>query len=188
METINNFRSCQSSKIEINYNPAFAGFFLYLQIPFKIQNSMLEQELSFIKEHLHYLEKENVAVSKVSVGWHLDHSLKVINTVLDILKQSDTEEYEKKFNFFRFYIFLKGSFPRGKVKSPKRVLPPEIILIKALEEQIRLVENSLKNYPSIQENQFFTHPIFKQLNKKQTLKFLKLHSQHHFKIIQDILK
>lgn len=122
------------------------------------------------------------------MGWHLDHSLKVMNSVLDTLKNSDAKEFKKKFNFFRFYIFLKGSFPRGKARSPKRVLPPEIILIEEIEKQIRLVENSLKNYPSIQENQFFTHPIFKQLNKKQTLKFLKLHSQHHFKIIQDILK
>ena len=149
---------------------------------------MLEQELSFIKENLHHLEKENSAVSKASVGWHLDHSLKVMNSVLDTLKNSDASEYKKRFNFFHFYIFLKGSFPRGKVRSPKQVLPPEIILKEDLESQLHLVENKLKNYTIIQENQYFTHPIFKQLNKKQTLKFLKLHSQHHFKIIQDILK
>jgi len=149
---------------------------------------MLDQELSFIKKHLHHLEKENSAVSKANVGWHLDHSLKVMHSVLDTLKNSDASEYKKRFNFFRFYIFLKGSFPRGKVRSPKRVLPPEIILKEDLERQLHLVENKLKNYTTIQENQYFTHPIFKQLNKKQTFKFLKLHSQHHFKIIQDILK
>lgn len=40
---------------------------------------------------------------------------------------------------------------------------------------------------SLDENQFFTHTLFKQLNKKQTLKFLGLHTNHHLKIVKDIL-
>ena len=66
---------------------------------------MLEQELSFIKENLHHLEKENSAVSKASVGWHLDHSLKVMNSVLDTLKNSDAKEFKKSLIFFVFIFF-----------------------------------------------------------------------------------
>jgi hypothetical protein len=56
-------------------------------------------------------------------------------------------------------------------------------------------QESLKNtYQAItylkdcEENQYFMHPFFGQLNKKQTIKFLAIHTEHHLKIIRDILK
>lgn len=149
---------------------------------------MLQQELAFIKENIKNMEKKNPSISKVSIGWHLDHSLKVINGVLGVLKQSNPKEYKRNFNVIRAIVFLRGKFPRGRARSPKRVLPPEIILKADVEKQLQDAEENLKIIPKLQENQHFSHPIFKQLNKKQTLQFLKLHTQHHFKIIEDILK
>ncbi|WP_397445802.1 DUF1569 domain-containing protein [Polaribacter sp. R77954] len=150
--------------------------------------NMLAKELTFIQENLTNIDKQNLSVSKVSVGWHLDHSLKVINAVLGVLHKSDPKEYKRSFNFLRTMVFLKGAFPRGKAKSPKRVLPPEIILKEDIEKQLKLAEDNLKIIPKISDKQHFSHPLFKQLNKKQTLQFLKLHTQHHFKIIEDIVK
>jgi hypothetical protein len=149
---------------------------------------MLEKELNFIKAHLNSLEKENLDVSKANVGWHLDHSVKVINSVFKGLQNSNSNEYKKDFNLLRSFIFTLGTFPRGKVKSPKRVLPPEIILKEDLENQLRLVTKNLESFNDLEKNSFFIHPLFKQLNKKQTIKFLKLHTNHHLKIIKDILK
>lgn len=149
---------------------------------------MLEQELTCIKENLKNFEIQNFSVSKATVGWHLDHSLKVINGVIGMLESSNPKDYNRSFNFVRFIVFLKGSFPRGRAKSPKRVLPPEIIIKEAIEKQLLAAEQNLKIIPALHENQHFSHPIFKQLNKKKTLKFLKLHTQHHLKIIEDILK
>jgi hypothetical protein len=51
-----------------------------------------------------------------------------------------------------------------------------------------LVTKNLESFNDLEKNSFFIHPLFKQLNKKQTIKFLKLHTNHHFKIIKDILK
>lgn len=149
---------------------------------------MLDKELSFIKEHIQYLEKENLQVSKVNIGWHLDHSLKVINNVLAALKDSNPKEYQQKFNTLRILTFTLGFFPRGKARSPKRVLPPEIILKKDVENQMETAIKKLKEIDNIDSNQFFTHPLFDQLNKKQTIKFLGLHTNHHLKIVKDILK
>lgn len=149
---------------------------------------MLQKELSFINDNIRNLDIVNLKISKASVGWHLDHSLKVINGVLGAITESDPKEYYPKFNFLRFIVFLKGSFPRGKAKSPKRVLPPEIILEKALQQQLNLAEEKIKIIPKLQEKQHFSHPIFKQLNKKQTIKFLQIHTQHHLNIVRDILK
>jgi hypothetical protein len=149
---------------------------------------MLSKEFSFIKDFIKFKERENLSVSKASVGWHLDHSLKVINSVCATLRVSNANDYKKEFNGLRILTFTLGFFPRGKAKSPKRVLPPAIIKKKDIENQL---EEAIKNIASIQElqeNQYFTHPLFKQLNKKQTVRFLKLHTNHHLKIIRDILK
>jgi hypothetical protein len=38
-----------------------------------------------------------------------------------------------------------------------------------------------------EKNQFFPHPFLGNLNKKQTIHFLSIHTLHHLKIINDIL-
>ena len=144
---------------------------------------MLNNEFHFIRENLINIDKENLKVSKVNVGWHLDHSLKVINGVFKVLKNSNSSEYKKEFNKLRFVVFLIGRFPRGRAKSPKRVLPPEIVVKEDVESQLNLAIENVKLISCIKENQYFTHPLFKQLNKKQTLKFLRLHTNHHLKIV-----
>ena len=149
---------------------------------------MLNNEFHFIRENLINIDKENLKVSKVNVGWHLDHSLKVINGVFKVLKNSNSSEYKKEFNKLRFVVFLIGRFPRGRAKSPRRVLPPEIVVKEDVESQLNLAIENVKLISCIKENQYFTHPLFKQLNKKQTLKFLRLHTNHHLKIVKDILK
>lgn len=149
---------------------------------------MLHKEFSFIKANIQHLEKEDLKVSKGNVGWHLDHSLKVINSVYENIKESKPADYKKEFNLLRLLTFTLGSFPRGKVKSPKRVLPPEIILKEDVENQLGEAIKNLEIIEGFDENQFFTHPLFKQLNKKQTIKFLGLHTNHHLKIVKEILK
>ena len=149
---------------------------------------MLNKEFAIIKENLKYLEKKNVKISNVSVGWHLDHSLKVINSVFDALKNSDPAKYKSQFNGLRILAFTLRSFPRGKAKSPKRVLPPEIIIKEDVKKQLEFAIDNFKVFQDLKENQYFEHPIFKKLNKKKAIKFLKLHTNHHLKIVKDILK
>ena len=149
---------------------------------------MLDKEFSVIKEYIDHQGKKNLKISKANVGWHLDHSLKVINSVFEALENSNPDDYKKEFNGLRLFTFTLGFFPRGKAKSPKRVLPPEIILKEGIETQLEKAIWSFEIANSFDENQFFTHPLFKQLNKKQTLKFLRLHTNHHLKIVKDIVQ
>ena len=149
---------------------------------------MLDREFEQIKNYIDSFDKENLKVSKANVGWHLDHSLKVINKVFEGLRASNSKDYKWKFSGLRLLAFTIGSFPRGRAKSPKRVLPPEIIRKEDIERQFELAILNVKLIHNLNENQFFTHPLFKQLNKKSTIKFLGLHTNHHLKIISDILK
>ena len=148
---------------------------------------MLNKELELIKSYLKYLDVGNQEISKGSVGWHLDHSLKVINNVSVALIKSDVRDYNSKFNLLRLITFTIGFFPRGKAKSPKRVLPPEEISIEDVKNQLDLATKNLELITALKDHQHFIHPLFKQLNKKQTIKFLRLHTNHHLKIIRDIL-
>lgn len=149
---------------------------------------MLKKQLTQIESYFDKIEALNKKVSKSNVGWHLDHSLKVINSVVNALVTSDPKKYSPQFSLKRRIVFASGFFPRGRAKSPKKVLPPEIILLKDLQEQVMEAAEGLGSIKELDNNTFFTHPIFKQLNKKQTIKFLKLHTNHHLKIINDILK
>ncbi len=38
------------------------------------------------------------------------------------------------------------------------------------------------------ENVYFNHHVFGMLTKKQTLRFLEIHTKYHLKIVNDILK
>jgi hypothetical protein len=149
---------------------------------------MLHKEFSLIRVYLKDEKKQKLSVSKSDVGWHIDNSLKVINSVSEALINSDPKDYKSRFNVMRFFAFTIGSFPRGKAKAPKRVLPPKKILKEDIKNQLELAVQNIVSINNTGENQYFMHPLFKELNKKQTIKFLKLHTNHHLKIIRDILK
>lgn len=151
----------------------------------------MKKLLALITEMENYIsshEKTNPTVSNATVGWQIAHSLKVINTIIDALKLSNPTAYKWKFNKMRFVLMLIGKIPRGKAKAPKAVQPSEEITTESLKEQMEKVRSKLQNWNSIDKNAHFPHPYFGDLNKKTTIKFLGLHTNHHLKIIKDILK
>jgi len=144
-----------------------------------------------IKELESYIavkDKRNDAVSTSDIAWQIDHSLKVFNLVSETLLNSNPELHSSRFNKWRLLCFTIGYFPRGKVKAPKFVRPPEIVSIEDLELQLKLAYQNIENIKSANENAHFKHFIFGVLNKNRTLRFLQLHTNHHLKIIRDILK
>ena len=149
---------------------------------------LLQDKLSELETYFTNRDILVEQISKVSVGWHVDHSFKVFEKVSDILINSDTTEYKWQFNFWRTYCFLLNRFPRGKAKAPKAVRPKEEITLESLQNQLQEVDNRVKKLSSLTVNANFKHPIFGYLNKNQALKFLNLHTEHHLKIIRDILE
>lgn len=141
-----------------------------------------------LESYIPFKDKRNDLVSTSDVAWQIDHSLKVINLVSETFLNSDPKNYKKKFNKWRLLYFALGRFPRGKVKAPKFVRPPEIITIEDLKSQILLAYENVESISTANDNAHFKHFIFGVLNKRQTITFLKLHTNHHLKIIRDILK
>ena len=131
---------------------------------------------------------KNDSVSKSDIAWHIDHSLKVFNLVSKSLVLSNPKHYVNQFNTWRFILFNLNFIPRGKAKAPKMVFPPNEISDELLEKQIQLAFENIEQLKTANKNAYFKHFVFGVLNKKRTIRFLKLHTNHHLKIIKDILK
>lgn len=144
--------------------------------------------LGEIEQDIPFKDRKNDSVSVSNIGWQLDHSLKVFNVVSEWTIQSDPKEYEQKFNFWRMVLFPIGYIPRGKVKAPKIVQPPNIILDEDLYTQLQAAKNHISILKSLPKSSYFKHFIFGKLSKKQTLRFLQMHTNHHLKIVRAILK
>ena len=149
----------------------------------KLNNSIKELE-----NDISAFDKKNETVSKATVGWHIEHSLKVLTQIIGAVEQSNPENYKQKFNLKRI-IFLGFNFiPRGKGKAPKTVLPEGEITMASLKTHLEHVKGLVSKIDLLQPNNHFKHPYFGDLNLAQTKKFIVLHTNHHLKIIKDIIR
>ncbi len=148
----------------------------------------LEILLNQLESRIPLFENENGSISKSNVGWHIEHSLLTINGITKVILRSNPKEYQWKFKFSKMVIFILGKIPRGKAKAPQIVVPNTTIDLASLQEHINKTRNSLKELESLSINHFFEHPYFGKLKKKETLRFLEIHTNHHLEIIEDIIK
>ncbi len=147
----------------------------------------LSKLIKSLEEKIPMMDAANTQISSAKVGWHIQHSLLVVNSIINGLKQSDPNTYQWKFNLNKTLIFTLGKIPRGKGKAPKVVQPKEEITKDTLLESVEKANISVAELNHVQKNQYFLHPYFGHLNLKPTIKFLKIHTKHHLKIINDIL-
>ena len=144
--------------------------------------------INTLESHIENREVSNPKISKANVAWHIDHSLKVINNVIIALQNSDPKTYKNNLSFLGRIILLVGSFPRGRAKAPKTVIPPKVILEEDIIAQFKAVKTNIKLIDTLDKNAYFKHPIFGNINKAKIYRFMELHTKHHLKIIDDILR
>ena len=149
----------------------------------KINNLLNELEAQITN-----YSKLNQAISEGNVGWHIVHSCLVINSVCGAVLKSDASKFIKKFSIKAFLVLLLNSFPRGKAKAPSFTVPSEELSPASILNSIQAARVSIETLAKAGKNQYFTHPIFGDLNTGQTFKLLGVHTNHHLKIIKDILK
>jgi len=132
-------------------------------------------------------ESINQAISKSSVGWHIEHTLLTINRVIDQLKKSDPNDYKWKFSSLRILVFTISKIPRGRAQSPNSVKPGNNFTAETLKDQSGTIKEKIKELQALKPNNYFEHPYFGKLNLKPAIKFLKIHTKHHLDIINDII-
>jgi hypothetical protein len=149
----------------------------------KINNLLNELEAQITN-----YSKLNQAISEGNVGWHIVHSCLVINSVCGAVLKSDPSKFIKKFSFKAILVLLLNSFPRGKAKAPSFTMPSEELSPASILNSIQAARANIEALSKADKNQYFTHPIFGDLNTGQTFKFLGVHTNHHLNIIKDILQ
>jgi hypothetical protein len=134
-------------------------------------------------------EKIATAVSPVSVGWHISHSLMVLVTVGNTLIQSAPAAIPYKFRWKRVVIMAVGRIPRRSGKAPERVKPAEeTITPEGLRNKLIETKAVLMNLEKAPAASNFVHPVFGPMQKKAGLRFMRIHTYHHLLIIRDIVK
>lgn len=161
---------------------SFAQF--YQAIKMEKLKSLLKELENKIPQHT----ISHAAVSKSSVGWHIEHSLLTMHLILEALKNSNPNDYQKTFNFKRMMVFAMNKIPRGKAKAPNAVLPKHAITEETIKEHLQKMSTKLNDLNTLDPNNFFAHPIFGHLNVQKTKKLFVIHTKHHLQIINDIIQ
>jgi hypothetical protein len=147
----------------------------------KLRN-LVDELASYIPQS----ELRNDQVSASNVGWQIEHSLLVISSVIEGVKRSDPSKYKWSFRPFKYLIFWRGKIPRGKSKAPKFVVP-DTFTAESLQNHIDSCRAKITEFESVGAGHYFSHPYFGDTKKKDVIPFLELHTEHHVKIIRDIL-
>lgn len=148
----------------------------------------LHRQLQELNEQISNCDFLSESVSSAPVGWHIEHSLLVIDGVIESLSKSDPTQFKSSFNLKKKIIYLLGKFPKGKAKAPKYVRPKEESTSQdALLEHIQQTTRALPSLSELDNKAHFKHPIFGFLALNDAIRFLEMHTEHHLKINREIL-
>ncbi|MBT8287689.1 MAG: DUF1569 domain-containing protein [Bacteroidia bacterium] len=151
-------------------------------------SEFLDDYLGEIESFIDRGDSLNQEVSQVSVAWHLHHSLLTIDQIYMTLETSDPEKFESEISAIRT-LSLTGNFiPRGLAQSPDSVRPPEEFTNQDIKELLDKIKRLESKFTDLDEHSFFDHPYFGHLNRSHSMRFLQVHTNHHLKIIKDIVK
>lgn len=146
----------------------------------------IEKYLDEIYSYINHEHRLNTAVSTVNVGWHIEHTSLVIIKIIETVTKSNPKKYKWKFNIKRSFVFFLKKFPRGNATAPDIVKPKQIEKTNFPQLLIQTKE-ALQKLKQADPNQYFRHPIFGDLNKKNTFIMLDIHTRHHLQIVKDII-
>lgn len=151
----------------------------------------MEKLLKLVKEleeHVPNYAELQPAISAANVGWHVEHCLMVFVRIITAMETSDPALYKSTFNIKKMLVYTLNKIPRGRAKAPKIVQPTGEIMPDKLMRNIEAATLKIKALANLQKHHHFDHPYFGKLNLKETNKFLAIHTNHHLKIINDIMK
>jgi hypothetical protein len=148
--------------------------------------TQLENLLNQLESKIPHFEKLNPAISKSNIGWHLDHTLMVLVSIINSTAKSDPANYKWTFNFRRLLVMTLGKIPRGKAKAPSGVQPKGDCTYDSLMEKMAYAKTKLQELKQLPNDKYFIHPGLGNMKLKQTIKFLGIHTSHHLAIIEEI--
>ena len=141
-----------------------------------------------LENALPFLDKKNEAISQVTVGWHIEHSLLALIKMITATEHSNPAEYKKTFNWKRTLVLTTGKIPRGKARVPSSVKPGDEVSEATIKPLLEKAKQKVELFETLSSDKYFTHPVFKDVKLNKARRVIAIHTIHHIKIINDILK
>lgn len=147
----------------------------------------LTDMVSELEDAIPFIEKKNTAVSQVTVGWHIEHSLLAFVKMISALEQSNPAEYKKSFNWKRSLVSILGKIPRGKARVPSSVKPSDELSEATIKSLLEKAKQKAELFETLNSDKYFTHPVFGDVKHQKSRRVIAIHTDHHIRIINDIL-
>ena len=149
---------------------------------------LFEKQLSELESYFPQLEKINSEITHSNVGWQIDHALRVLRAISKELEDSNPAKFKGKFSFAKFFVMTTKYIPRGKSKVPRILQNDKEITKESINDFLDRTKLQVNKINSLDKNSFFPHPIFGHMNKDEAIRFIEIHTEHHLKIIRDMLR
>lgn len=135
-------------------------------------------------------------VSDWSPAQHLHHVAAVNQRILDQLMQVEGDaagDTTGRPNIAGYVVLLMGRLPRGRGRSPAPFRPPEAVDRDALARGIDANHEHLERLADHlkvlrQSSRRFPHPVLGDLDASEWVRFARVHTGHHHRIIRDVLR
>lgn len=135
-------------------------------------------------------------VSGWSPAQHLHHVADINRRVLDQLlsdRASASDDTEAgRLNLAGYVLLTLGRLPRGRGQSPRAFRPPDTVDPDALKERVRAnraqLDQLADRLDTLQQVDWRApHPVLGDLDPSEWLRFARIHTGHHHRIIRDIM-
>jgi hypothetical protein len=144
--------------------------------------------LTELESKLPFIAQKNEAISKATVGWHVEHSLLALIKMISAVEHSDPAQYKWTFNLKRSIVLTMGKIPRGKARVPDTVNPVNETSSDILNSMLEKAKQKAALFEQLAADKYFTHPVFGDLRKNKARRVMAIHTNHHIRIINDIAK
>jgi len=154
-------------------------------------HSEMKSQISELKDLLSVTDNRIPRVSKWSCHQHVDHMTKVMKVSLSNLLEGERLSHQKpKPNLKAWYVLITGSIPRGRVQAPEIVMP-DTSSAETLLEELRQLEELVERLATKDKDKEFKkrtmrHPALGILGAPHWVRFLKIHNDHHLRIIREL--
>ncbi|HEY0370903.1 MAG TPA: DUF1569 domain-containing protein [Thermoanaerobaculia bacterium] len=138
------------------------------------------------------LSARNDRVSAWCLAEQVDHITKVSASIVGVLGDASAVPVSRGVNFVGRLVLLFRWIPRGVGKSPRRFVPAAAGDPADLDAALARLAQAFEALPfdTLRTSRvpLVPHPKFGGLTPPQALDFLVVHTAHHLKIIDDIVR
>jgi len=125
-------------------------------------------------------------LSAWSIGAHCEHALLAIRGIAESMATSLPGAEPQKITLVGRVVLAARRIPRGKGVSPTSVLPAPTISTEALQALAAYARAACAQIPELPRQAWWRHHLFGVLHRDLAQRFIRIHTEHHLRIIAEV--